>query len=200
MSEPDAEAPEDFKPRQCRIHIKQIHQPNLPPVDDELAKKAGAPNLEELKKRIKQQLDTQGENEAKNAVRNKMGELLKQKYHFDLPASELKNLKTECHQVAEQEKHLFKTAEEVKAYEEKLFENSQGSLRLSFILPHLFRTFKLPEITPQEIKQRMMMSYMSEYYQSGKQMNEEEAKRMQTVSTQNLIAEKVLDYLIEQSV
>ncbi|MFN4175276.1 MAG: trigger factor, partial [Parachlamydiaceae bacterium] len=67
MSEKDKDSPADFVPRKCRVLIRDVQTAHLPEVNDDLARKAGAQNVEDLKKNIEAQQTKQHNDEKQMA-------------------------------------------------------------------------------------------------------------------------------------
>jgi trigger factor len=88
---------DSFKPTMCRITLHKIRHVTPHPVDDELAKKYGAPNAQELQTRVKQSLERKALEEQKDHERRNVELQLLQTYAFDIPSSliinELKSAK-----------------------------------------------------------------------------------------------------------
>ena len=80
-----------FKPMRYRITLKAIEKPVSPPVDEDFAKKLGAQNVAQMREVIGKQLKAKKEHERKTAVIEALEEALFEQYHFDLPASLVKN-------------------------------------------------------------------------------------------------------------
>ncbi len=77
----------DFKPTPCRITVKTIFQTELPPIDDLLAKKVGAENVDDLKHKIRHRLENEARSEVEhNLLTQLIGQLL-EKFPIDAPAS-----------------------------------------------------------------------------------------------------------------
>lgn len=77
----------EFVPTLCRIKVNAIKEAKLPPLDDELAKKYGANNLEDMKQKIASSLNKRADQSLTDAMRMQMEYALLSKYVFDLPHS-----------------------------------------------------------------------------------------------------------------
>ena len=93
VSEPDAKESDEvknaFKAKKVRIHIKGIEEAILPPIDDEFAKKVGAPNSEALHTQIKNLLIKQSNDNKQTALREELSDEILEKVRFEIPASML---------------------------------------------------------------------------------------------------------------
>ena len=78
---------DEFKATKCRVTIKSHQKAILPAVDDALAAKVGAPNVEELNKRILQSLEKSSEDLVLESQRRQIEDALVKKYRFDIPSS-----------------------------------------------------------------------------------------------------------------
>lgn len=88
MSEKDPESKtEDFKPTLCKITVNGIHTPELPELDDELAKKVGAESVANLRKKVTEDLKQRAANEIQAELRQQIEQFLLERYAFDLPLS-----------------------------------------------------------------------------------------------------------------
>lgn len=199
MSEKDKDSGEDFVARKCRITIKDVQTAHLPEVNDELAKKAGVQSVDELKKNIQDQQNGQHSQERQNALRRQVRDHLIAHYPFDLPATDLKGLEADCKKMIEQDKDQFKSAEDIKAYKEKLFENGKGLLRLAYLLPHVGTQLGLKVPTEQEINSRMIQVITQYYLETGEKVPEEGFEKIRGNIQRELVNERVLDALIEKN-
>jgi len=71
----------------CRITPTAIKKANLPPLDDEFAKKYGVANLDELKNRIREVLERDAKASVQEAARSLLAHELVERYPIDLPES-----------------------------------------------------------------------------------------------------------------
>lgn len=200
MSEKEADNTDaEFTPHKCRITIIQAQTAHLPEANDDLAKKAGADNFEDLKQKIELQQNKQHKDEAQTALRNQVKETLKATYSFDLPASDLKGLEEDCKRLIERDKANFKTAEDIKAYREKLFDNGKGVMRLAYLIPHIGTQLGTKMPTEQEINNRMIQVITQYYMETGEKVPEESFPRIQSNIQRELVHERVIDELIAKN-
>lgn len=162
VSKPDEseseEVKKDFKPKKVRIHIKGVEEALLPPLDDELAKKVGVPNVDALKIQLKNLLITQKKESEHKQLRDNLTEQMLEKVQFDVPASILE--KEANHRLGE----LFKHAgfarkwneemndEEKEAKKSEIIKQSEDALRLFYICRKIVTenhlTLKEEELAP----------------------------------------------------
>lgn len=88
-SEKDDSMPQDveFKPMLCRITVRGIKNAILPPLDEEFAKKVGTKSVEELKEKVKEELENAAVLEAKETTEVNFETSLIEKYPFEVPQS-----------------------------------------------------------------------------------------------------------------
>lgn len=200
FSEPEnAEDPEKFIPRKCKITVKKIQKAKLPPVDDALSKKAGVGTAAELRGQITKSLEKQAEDKARQTMRQAMKKLLVTKYPFELPKERMDSLHEECHQLAEEEGTQFANAEQRHAYAHQLLEEAEQTVRLSYLLPKVFKDHNLAFPTPREIQQRATEHMVMRYMAGQKDMGQEEIEHFSRIAESELITEKALDFLIEKA-
>jgi trigger factor len=194
-TEPEpSESSENFQPRKMRITLKKIQKAILPPIDDELAKKAGTSNLEDLRNSIQRSLQRNAENASLQEKRERMRKTLLDNYPFDLPAERLKELREECFQIAEEEKQGDRS------YANQLFSNAEENLRLSYLLPKIIREHRLPVPDLNEVQKRVT-EHMIMHYMAGhtEKLEEEAVQQLYQLAESQLLKERALDFLIQNA-
>lgn len=197
FSEKEEESEAEFTPRKCKITIKKIENAVLPPIDDELAKKAGVDNLEGLKTSIRAHIERDEKQKQQNEIRKKMKKELAAKYVFEIPQSRLDALEQECKELASHEH--FRSDEDKKRFEEKLIEEGKETIRVSFLLPRLIRDHNLAKPSPEKLRERIMSYMFNRYMEQGQNVDQKEIEYFAQVAENDLIVEEALDYLINKS-
>lgn len=200
MSEKEGEAEVDFVPRLCRITVNLIQEAELPEMTDELAQKAGVQTVEDLKKNIRLQLETEKKKSQVNSMRMQARDYLINNYNFDLPVTDIKNLEADCKKLLERDKANFKTEAEMKDYSEKLFENGKGVIRLAYLIPHLANQLSVPMPSEDEANSRMVEVLTQYYLKTQSQVPEDQFPSIFQKIQRDLLAEHTLDKLIEKNV
>lgn len=185
-----------FKSRHCKITLKKIELPKLPPIDDSLAKKAGVPNTGALREAIQRSLEKNARAISQNTMRAEARTQLLNLYPFDLPGFQLQKLKTDCDQIAENARSHFPNEEEWIQYKERLYVQGMESVRLSYLLPKTLRENNLPLPAADEIQQRATEQMMLRYMQGDKNLTEADLKYFTQVAESELITETALDFII----
>lgn len=200
FSAPDAEDdPERFKSRQCKFILKKIERAILPPLDEALCKKAGADNVATLEERIGKSLAKEHENEARRSMRQAIKSALLEQYPFETPGERLNHLHRECHEISDQEKDRLKSDAEREAYAHHLFEEGKKNIQLSFLLPKIAREHHIQFPSVEEIRQRSTEHLIMRYMAGEKEMGDEEVARFSEIAENELLTEKIFDFLIEKA-
>lgn len=91
--------PADFVTRELQnkkgvfeVEILEVKEKILPPIDDELAKKYGAENLEKLRTGVRVDLENELKHSQRRAVRNQIVRALLDRVQFDLPETPVANV------------------------------------------------------------------------------------------------------------
>lgn len=192
----EAEEPtENFIPKTFNITLKKIEKPNLHPLDDALAKKAGVDNVALLKEAIHKSLEKDARDVAAQKTRFEMKKALLEAFWFEVPGTRIKQASQECREIAESEKG--KTKEEREIYSRELLEKAHESMRFSFLLSKILYENRLPIPTTTEIRQRATEDLLKRYMQEGKNASESDLEYYIRKAENELIAETALDFLIE---
>lgn len=182
----------------CVIKVNRIRHANTPELDDELAKKAGATDVANLKDKIIKSLEKQLNDTIVDLKREQVQLALLQKYPFELPRSLLQ---------AETQRRLDKKIDHMKEshfkedeinkllqkLEEEAKTEAEQYLRLQFLIFKLADEQKIT-VSKEDILQQMLKTMMH----NREAMNiDSEELRKQTV---NLVtAQKALDYVVDHA-
>lgn len=90
-SRPDAheseEVKKEFKPKKVKIHLKEIEEAVMPPLDDEFAVKLGVQSMDELKEKLHLLLTKREKENLKTKLREAIADQIVEKCHFEVPGS-----------------------------------------------------------------------------------------------------------------
>lgn len=191
----------EFRSTRCRIVIKGHQKAILPPVDDELAAKVGAPNVEELNKRIVKSLENSAEDFVKQELRRQIEDELVQKYQFDIPASLTKEDKQ--HRISHALEHLNPEGmtqedydQKVKEISEKVSKDLENAYRLFFIANRVAKDNHL-DVSQEEIMQEFMKQMVNQDTSVINQNMEPQEIRSRLYSY--LITQKAKDLLVQKA-
>lgn len=192
---------EDFKATKCKITVKGHQKANLPVLDDELAAKAGAPNVEELKIRIEKSLKKREQDRVKDEQRRQIEKQLTEKYHFDIPASLTKE--EIQHRISHALSHINKEGMTEAEYEQKAKEVSskvvhdlENAYRLFFIESKIAKDHKI-DVSQEEIMQEFMNQMVSQETSIISQSMQPEEIRSRLYSF--LVTQKAKDFLVQNA-
>lgn len=193
---------EEFKPALCRFTVHAIKQAKIPPFDDELAKKFGANGADDLKEKVKTNLNRRAEEEQKNSQRVLMQQALLNKYHVDVPRSFVQNAgKNQRKQIIDSlradgvaESEILAEATKI---EEEISRRAQHDFQLHFLLQNIAHENKIAVADDEVMMEYLQHMWQQKSGQSQSQLpeNPEEAKAQ--IHTQLLLL-KTLDFLLEK--
>jgi trigger factor len=197
VSESGENEKEGYIPRRCLITVNLIQSAELPEVNDELAKKAGVQTVEELRSRVRQQIEAKKKEELHHDYRERVRTFLVQHYPFDLPKTDLKNIEDDCRRILERDKGHLITDKEAQAYEQKLFKSAADSIRLSYLLPHIAEQLQVPRPEETETRRRMFEMLTHHYLKTQEQLPQEQYAQLYSRVGFELHMENTLNKIIE---
>lgn len=205
-SKPDETLSEEekqkFEPKKVLVIIKKIEEATLPKLDDEFAKKIGAPNVEEMKEMIKNMLIQQAEAAHNQENRKKVNEFLLETYKFEVPES---LVQTEIHyrkNVYLQNPQFKKkfdnmTDKEKEILERELLKQAEEAIRIFYISKKIVSDFKI-NISDEEIKHHALSIL---YKETGKKIDPKDIpKDIYALAFSRLVLSKAEDYILDQSI
>jgi trigger factor len=192
---------EDFKATNCRITVKNHQKAILPELDDELAKKAGAPDTAELMKRIDTSLQKREENRIKHLQIKELENQLKDLYVFDIPASitaqdKEARMQHAMHHLDVEKLSKDEAQKKIKDIEEKASQEIDEAYRLYFIFEKIAQDNQLA-VSQEEIMQEFMNQMMSQQNAIINQNMQPEEIRSRLQSY--LVSEKAKAYAVEKA-
>lgn len=188
-----------FRPTRCKVTVKAIKSVELPELNEEFAQKFRCESIDELKKRIEEELIERSKEDAQEETRNQITKIILEKYPFEIPQSMIEDEKASKRAKFEQLKE--KLSEEqiatVAPYyaEEKMTEDTLNNLRLLFIVRHLADANKI------QVMQEEFMKELTREMQSPSGFIDPnmEPEQMQNKLYLRIVERKVKDLLIEQA-
>ena len=160
MTEQDptlTETDPNFKSLPFKVTVNAIWNGNLPAIDEELAKKVGLQTVEELKNKIKERLEQEGQEEAYRAEIQQLENALVEKYPVDLPQSYIDaNKETRLANYLEQlekEKRDF-TQEDYQQIDKMIEESTIYHLQLFFLLSKAASDYNI-SVTTEDLSQEL---------------------------------------------
>lgn len=189
--------------RKVRVTLHAIKKIILPELSDELAKKAGAENLDKLTQKIRSNLEGESEEEAKKVRVEALENALIEKYHFDLPASIVEAereylLKKEIESL---KKDQNLSDEEIKSQEEKLESKIAEQIDRKIRLYYLNKQIQNQEnitLTHEELNQEFNTAIQMRRYLYGEELGKEEIRKLASQVAFSLLHKKAFDRALEK--
>lgn len=207
LSEVDEKADEavkqKFQPTRVRITLNSIEKILLPELTDELAKKVGADSVEDLRNKIRLNLEREAKESHRQAQIEALDQALLDYYHFDLPQSLVESERVErIRRRLEEMKKQGRSDDEIKSreriIEEEVREEIDEALRLYFINKQILRQGKLT-VTNEEVNRGLIQALSQNPYRLGKDATPEASKQFLNEVSSSLLQQKVKEYALEQT-
>ena len=203
MSEPDDTATEEekreFKPKKVRLHLLKVEQAVLPELNDEFAKKVGAPDVTSMRESIASILNQKADEKVQLGLREQVNDFLVENYSFELPLSLIETEKKHRHQQLLKDPKFRKSweamsQEERKKVEENLAEESSQAVRLFYLSRQMVHDAKLP-ITHKEVQDEAVATLNS--YGMNKVEIEKISKEVYALALSKVILARAQDFIIQ---
>lgn len=184
-----------------KVSIIEMKEKVLPPLDDEFAKSFDCSSIEELKKKIYENIYNRKKNQINNEYKKELIDHLISSHNFEVPASmvnrELEFLIQEVKQNAARKGEAIKTDEDLmKEYESKTRENVKGVIILEAVGKK-----EAVEVTEDDIKQAINDIAVQN------ELKPEEVKKLFIMKDgslnglkNRLYTDKVLDFILSKAV
>ena len=208
VSQPDENANEDdkkqFQQKKVCIQLHTIQQPTYPEVDDNLAQKMGAKNLDDMLEKLKTLLNKQSQDEARKQLREQVENELLEKYRFDIPKTMLsKEIEFRIKQLVNDPNFKSSapkmTEEEKKTILKQIETQAERAIRLFYLSRTIVNEHKI-KINPSEVNKQIntpldaMFSGPSNMYSANQKSQEQKS-----IATSKLLLEKSEDFIIEKA-
>jgi trigger factor len=199
----EAQAADQEPPVHVRITIKEIKTAILPELNDEFAKKSGAESLEDMRKKIEDQLNKNAEEESKFVLREQISPILLEKYPFEVPASivkqELKRIITQkTEELKETGLSSSEASKKIEEMREQIEKECTDSIRLIFLENELIQKFNV-QVSDEEVVRELfaqIYKYSGSLTDARGLLNSPE---MHNRVRQLLMSKKIKDFLVEQA-
>jgi len=183
----DVNFPKDFtqaelagKKASYTVAIKGIREKILPPLDDELIKTFGVESEDELRKQIREDLESTGERNENERLRGEIVRHLIEKTKLDVPESVIQEeTRKVMYDIVRENSMRGVTQETIEAQKGQLFEvasrTASEKVRSRYILHRIAQQEEI-EISPEDVDQRIQMLSTS-YGMTPDQLRTELEKR-----------------------
>jgi trigger factor len=205
ISQPDTNASEEerqkFEPKKVLVTVKKIEEAILPAIDDDLAKKVGAKNVEDMYDLIKKMLTDNKLKQHNAENRKKVYEFLLKTYDFELPDSLIQNeityRKDSAFKNPDFKKKFNKMNKDQKdQFEEALLKQSIDSIKIFYLSKQIVADNDI-KITNEEITQR---AFDIIYRETGQKPDFKNIPRnIYALALSQLVLTKAEDYILDQA-
>lgn len=187
-----------------RLKVKEIKEKILPALDDEFAKEAGDfQTLQDLRARLRKNLEEQKQAQADQAAKEKLLDLLREKHPFAIPKSLIERqvqhimARTEL-QMARQGLKLDSASMDSQKIQESLTPTAENEVRGSLILEKVAELEKL-SVSEDEVEQRLqrLATQLNQRVETVKNYYEKK-DRLEDLRAL-MLEEKTLDFLLSKA-
>lgn len=193
---------EQYQHKKVRVTLHEIQSAKLPEINDDLAKKVGAQSIEEMQSQLKVQLSKKLELDHKDALREKLCEILLDKYPFDLPKSLIQREYDHRMHFLHQDKNFEKTwrtmtQDEQNQMTAKTMKESENAIRLFYIFRKVMLEHKVKLALPEKHHDPINMieaMFMHNRDQDYEHANEEQ----RAIILSKSMLSSAQDYLLEK--
>lgn len=206
MSELSEDATEeikkDFESRKMQVTVHAIHKILLPELDEELAKKLGADSVEDLRAKVRANLEKEMEEAAQEKRIEALEDALLTAYDFDLPASLLEEERASRIEYRIQKlKEQGLSDEEIKAKESEIelevAKDTDESYRLYFLNKQIEKLGGV-SVSQDEISGEVMRQIQLNPYLFKQENDPDYTKNLITRISHSLLKKKVGEYALTQ--
>ena len=198
----DAEVKKNFKPTQVRVTVHAIKKILLPEVDDALAAKAGASSIDDLRGKIRQNLEKEANDERQRKRIEALEDALLDAYHFDLPASIVRSEREE--RITKRIQALKSeniSDEEIQAREKEIQQEISDEIdkafRLYFLNKQIAKQGSLT-LSNQELNDEIVRYMSQNPYLYGKEKEEALSRDLVSRMATLLMQRKAKEYALSQ--
>lgn len=189
---------------QVRVQAKEIKEKLLPALDDEFAKEAGDfQNLQDLKDRLRKNLEEQKRAQADQVAKERLLDLLREKHSFSIPQSlidrQVENLMARAElRLARQGMKLDSDSAETQKLRESLRPSAEKEVRGSLILEKVAEAEKIA-VSDGELEQKLeqLAAQMNQRVEAVKSFYQKK-DRLGDLRAM-MLEEKTLDFLLSQA-
>ena len=182
--------------------VSEIRAKSVPEIGPELAEKAGEPDFDTLKEKVKQGIQDQANESSLGQTREALREKVGAQYDFDVPASLVES------SLSERRSRAVNTAvrdgknadEAGKEFDEQegVLDEVKSSMRAMFVLDEIARAEEI-DVSPFDLHQEIekLAASMGPYAQQFRQMYQDADRR--ALLARRLKHDKVLDFILTKA-
>lgn len=206
---PDDYHVESLKAKEAafEVTINNIYLKKSPLIDDELAKKAGFANLDELKDKITQNMQEMMEYIFKSKVKNRILNYIVDEYDFDLPQtirgeeiSKRKKFLEEDQKIAGDDKEKPEKSLSDKEIIKMAEQQAERSLKIGYLINHLVKENNL-KVSEKEFDKEMLLYSNAHGLFNNQQFYDafQNDPKMKQYMRSLILENKVFDFILEQT-
>ncbi len=206
VNEIEIEFPEDFgaedlagKKITYQVTVSAVKERELPELDDELAKKIGTEDLNDLKDKVRQQNEQERDKTRNQIIQNRILTHLNDELEFDLPQHVLFNeTQFQVNQMVQRGYQQGLQEEDIQENQEQLVSSAEQQARqnvkTNFILRQIAEAEGL-SVSDEEFSQKLMMDAMQQGIPAKKYFRELRKKGGFDEIRGNILLSKTLEFL-----
>lgn len=205
VSENDGETPVvDFEPTPCKVTIKKVQKPILPELNQEFADKIHLPSIDQLRDRIKENLEAQKMEKSNDENRELLIKKFEETFSFEVPHSFVQGeLRQKLNEEIKKLKQQNLSEEEMKTKTEEFEKNSAAKITHLFrlhMLMHKYAHEHKIEVTEEEVIREMIgfLQRDPSYLNMFQGMDEETMANFKEQLRTESKLEKVLDHILNR--
>jgi trigger factor len=189
-----------FKPKKTLISVRAILKAELPPLDDDLAKRLGVNNVADLREQIGRLLNKQADAHVQEKLRAQVSEQLLNKFPFELPYSlierETQFRMRHLLQDPQFQQYWGNMNEEARQKSiMSIFDQSQKAVRMFYLCRKIAENAKI-SVTPQDLPPPPNTTLEALLQPTPQPLHGAEQEVQQAEAFSRLLLEKAEDYLI----
>ncbi len=191
------------------VKVHEVRAPEEAAIDDELAKKVGLESLDDLKKRIKERIESDYKDLSRSHLKRSLLDKLDEAHDFELPQgmvnAEFEQIWRQVEATERDEEDKDKTDEELKEEYRKIAERR---VRLGLVLAEIGKRaqVKVPSQELQQAIQRQAIQEAQYLSMQGQNISPQDVLKFYQQNPQALeqvraplFEEKVVDYIVERA-
>ncbi|MDB6035356.1 MAG: Trigger factor [Verrucomicrobiales bacterium] len=185
------------------VEVVEVKERNLPTIDDAFAKSFGAENLEKLREGVRSDLQNELNLRQKRSIRNQVVKSLLDKVTFDLPETQVQHeTRNVVYEIVAENQKRGVPKELIDQQKEEIFNASSGTAKERVKAAYVFQKIAEKEgirVSSEELNTRIIALAQNYQMTPQKFVQELEKRDGLTEIHQQMLHEKVVDYLQEHA-
>ncbi|HEY0257262.1 MAG TPA: hypothetical protein VGC39_07460, partial [Candidatus Methylacidiphilales bacterium] len=206
----DVEFPADFPQKelagknvQYEVELKEIKVKNAPEINDAFAQEVAKMSLEDLKKRVRENMEQEKKNQANGATRTEIIQKLISGVEFELPPSSVdEETHATVYDIVAENQARGVPAEVLEEKKDEIFNNAakaaKESVKFKFIAAQIAENEKI-EISNEQMAQHLAFLAQREGITLEKMIDRVRKNNAFGIIRQQLLRQSVLDFLLKEA-